>query len=169
MSGTRALLFLVALLLQSVSGRPDLSGHWSYVPDSPSADLDRSAPARPSGARMVKRHSPTFGSGIEIRQESDRLLIHFPRPPVGPAQEDLILRLDGQPTRGTTGPFVTVWTAAWEGPKLVVTMMIDDPKAVPTETLVRSLSLSPEGKLMVDTTAPASAVARDVYTRSRHP
>ncbi len=129
--GATALVAAVA-----AQSRPNFAGVWVHVPE----------PGRgPSVGQMVIRHTPTE---LVLERES----------PAGP--QKTVYKLDGTPSTNRVPsrsgpPTVTTSTAAWEGNTLVIHTPLTrgEPPNTRTIQFKQVISLSPEGRLVIDQTA----------------
>jgi hypothetical protein len=138
------LMTLLVLLVGTVSAqsKPDFSGRWSIVRESPEKGGAGSA-SHVSGAGFNCRTECT------IAQDGQTLTISYPADPDGAKRPDVVLNLDGRESMVTEvsntrrGDFVA--NASWDGDKLVVT------RAMGPITITQTLALD-QGRLKVANT-----------------
>ncbi len=146
LDGNRALLLLVTSVAQEVN-RASFSGAWVYVsPPGPVEMIELNPGQHP----LVKSPAtvPSLGYKFEFRQSDQS--INIEREFNG---RSIIVSMDakGSDTANVELGQSTIWSAHWEGPKLVILTRAKGAQAQSGEVR-RVLSLESDGSLRIETT-----------------
>jgi hypothetical protein len=180
---TRTVVLLVTaacLTVQlSAQAKPSFAGRWTTEPD-PSAAAGQRAGGAAGGQRGGGRGDMGSGWGatFTITQDASRLTVEVPFFSRGDMQPPLrfVYALDGTETKNSMmmGRGIQRETSrtAWDGDKLVITtaheIQSPDTGKPMTVEVRRTLSLDPDGSLVVETLRKGILGGQDVTTRTSY-
>jgi hypothetical protein len=161
-------VLLVALASPGAAQNPSFAGNWVRVVDStatrPAVATAGNVPFRVGDMGTV------WGSPLTIRQTDDSLVVEFVHFAVYDLQPPLryYFALDGSESRNTVmishAESVQRSRASWQGGALTIVTTIPGPAGARDVQVRQTLSLSPVGELVIETSRPHASAPNVVRT-----